>query len=182
MGDKELVVSLKDLPFKASVKYLGSQPAKGLWGMKHTRKPVDYMVSLAKNLPADKVLPIVKLEINLQGLSFQNITSKSEKSPPIMFGIDSISYGVQDLVYTRVFSMIVVTSDTLKDGVPFVCHSFVCESRNQARQITYALAAAFQEYGRQSKLDDNHVKKKKFAIDLRTPEEQAEASEDETEA
>ncbi|EFA06112.1 hypothetical protein TcasGA2_TC008955 [Tribolium castaneum] len=182
MADKELVVSLKDLPFAATVKYLGSQPAKGLWGMKHTRKPVDYLVSLAKNLPPNKVLPIVKLEINLQGLSFQDITNKKDKSPPVMFPIDEISYGVQDLVYTRVFSMIVVTDTDLKNGVPFVCHSFVCESRNQARQITYALAAAFQEYGRQSKLDDSGNKRKKFAIDLRTPEEQAEASEEETEA
>ncbi|XP_063908433.1 uncharacterized protein LOC135126364 [Zophobas morio] len=181
MDDKDLVVSLKDLPFKASVKYLGSQPAKGLWGMKHTRKPVDYLVNLAKNLPANQVIPIVKLEINLQGLSFHNVTNKKEKSPPVMFGIDSISYGVQDLVYTRVFSMVVVTGANLNDGVPFVCHSFVCESRNQARQITYALAAAFQEYGRQSKLDENGGKKK-FAIDLRTPEEQAEASDEETEA
>ncbi|XP_044266069.1 uncharacterized protein LOC123012242 [Tribolium madens] len=180
MADKELVVSLKDLPFQATVKYLGSQPAKGLWGMKHTRKPVDYLVSLAKNLPANKVLSIVKLEINLQGLSFQDITNKKEKSPSVMFPIDTISYGVQDLVYTRVFSMIVVKDTDLRSDIPFVCHSFVCESRNQARQITYALAAAFQEYGRQSKLDGS--KRKRFAIDLRTPEEQAEASEEETEA
>lgn len=150
--------------------------------MKHTRKPVDYLVNLAKNLPPNKVLPIVKLEINLQGLSFQNVTNKKEKSPPVLFGIESISYGVQDLVYTRVFSMIVVVEDDLNNGIPFVCHSFVCESRNQARQITYALAAAFQEFGRQSKLDGEGVKKKKFAIDLRTPEEQADASDEETEA
>jgi len=182
MEDKELVVSLKDLPFKATVKYLGNQPAKGLWGMKHTRKPVDVLVGMAKNMPPNKILPIVKLEINLQGLSFTEITTKKEKTEPVRFGIDVISYGVQDLVYTRVFSMIVVTDTDLKNGIPFVCHSFVCESRNQARQITYALAAAFQEYGRQSKIDGSSSKKKRFAIDLRTPEEQADASDEETEA
>ncbi|RZC33452.1 uncharacterized protein BDFB_007123 [Asbolus verrucosus] len=182
MDDKELVVSLKDLPFKAEVKYLGNQPAKGLWGMKYTRKPVDYMVSQAKNLPPNKVLSLVKLEINLQGLKFHDITNRSERSPPVMFGIDAISYGVQDLVYTRVFSMIVVTENDLKNGVPFVCHSFVCRSRREARQITYALAAAFQEYGRQAKIDEDGSKRKKFAIDLRTPEEQADASDEETEA
>lgn len=28
------------------VKYLGSQFSRGLWGIKHTRRPVDYLVSL----------------------------------------------------------------------------------------------------------------------------------------
>lgn len=152
--------------------------------MKHTRKPVDVLVGKAKNLPANQILPIVKLEINLQGLEFREITAgKRDKSEAVRFGIDAISYGVQDLVYTRVFSMIVVADTDLKNGIPFICHSFVCGSRSQARQITYALAAAFQEYGRQAKLDeDGGKKKKKFAIDLRTPEEQAEASDEETEA
>lgn len=131
---------------------------------------------------------MVKLEVSQDGLSFVEITAmtkKNDQSNATKFTIDTISYGVQDLVYTRVFSMIVVTDTTLDNGIPFVCHSFVCESRNQARQITYALAAAFQDYGQKVKeihRGNEEKAQKRFAIDLRTPEEQAAASDEETEA
>ncbi|CAG9861546.1 unnamed protein product [Phyllotreta striolata] len=182
MGDSnDCFVTANDLPISFAIKYLGSQPAKGLWGMKHTRKPVDYLVSQAKNLSANVILPIVKFTVNINGVQFVEITNKKlAQSPPTKFSVDTISYGVQDLIYTRVFSMIVVTDDNLKNGVPFECHSFLCESRDQARQITYALAAAFQDFGKKNK--ENGTKKPVFAIDLRTPEEQAVASDGETEA
>lgn len=63
--------------------------------------------------------------------------------------------------------------------------------RALARKLTYALAAAFQEYSRkvkaaeleQSTNDPVSGHKKKFAIDLRTPEEmQHELDDQETEA
>ncbi|XP_023015471.1 uncharacterized protein isoform X2 [Leptinotarsa decemlineata] len=151
--------------------------------MKHTRKPVDYLVSQAKMLPADVILPIVKLKITRDGLSYLDLT-KNLDCKPVTFSVEAISYGVQDLVYTRVFSMIVVTDDNLNNGIPFVCHSFLCESRDQAKKITYALAAAFQDYGRRVKSEKGPGERyvKKFAIDLRTPEEQAEASDGETDA
>lgn len=62
--------------------------------------------------------------------------------------------------------------------------------RALARKLTYALAAAFQEYSKSIKSSEeakagkqrNDVKKK-FAIDLRTPEEMVQSAEDrETEA
>lgn len=157
-----------------------------MWGIKHTRKPVDALVASAKNLGPDKILPFVKLQVTKGGLSLTPIgEKKGEKSAPIHFPVDTISYGVQDLVYTRVFSMIVVRDEKLKDGVPFICHAFVCESRNQARQVTYALAAAFQDYGKRVKEEqasESATVKKKFAIDLRSPEELEETLGDETEA
>jgi len=58
------------------------------------------------------------------------------------FGIDSISYGVQDLIYTRVFAMIVVSEDGEKNR--FHCYAFICEDRLTARALTYSLSAAFQ--------------------------------------
>lgn len=95
--------------------------------------------------------------------------------------IDAISYGVQDLVYTRVFAMIVVRDEQLRNQNPFEVHAFVCDSRAMARRLTYALAASFQEYSRrvkeaEEKNNNNNVTidssmKRKFAIDLRTPEE-----------
>ncbi|CAH2008671.1 unnamed protein product [Acanthoscelides obtectus] len=150
--------------------------------MKHTRRPVEYMVAEAKNMPSNVILPIVRLTVNRDGIQMVNITDKHVKSETVRFCVDAISYGVQDLVYTRVFSMIIVTDDTLDNGVPFECHSFVCESKDQARRITYALAACFQDYGKRVKADGKERAVRKFAIDLRTPEEQAAASDGETEA
>lgn len=147
---------------------------------------MDSLVASAKNLEPGKILPFVKLQVTKEGLSFSPLgEKKGEKTTPIHFPVDTISYGVQDLVYTRVFSMIVVRDDKLKDGVPFICHAFVCESRNQARQVTYALAAAFQDYGRRVKEEqasEPTSPKKKFAIDLRSPEELEEAMDSETDA
>lgn len=106
--------------------------------------------------------------------------------------IDTISYGVQDLVYTRVFAMIIVKENcNLKEDNPFEVHAYVCDSRAMARKLTFALAAAFQDYSKKvkdleesSKIDGKVVSpRKKFAIDLRSPEEmQQELDEQETEA
>lgn len=157
-----------------------------MWGIKHTRKPVDALVASAKNLGPDKILPFVKLQVTKNGLSFTPVgEKKGEKNAPIHFPVDTISYGVQDLVYTRVFCMIIVRDEKLRDGMPFICHAFVCESKNQARKVTYALAAAFQDYGKRVKEEqaaEPKSTKKKFAIDLRSPEELEEAMGDETEA
>lgn len=165
---------------------LGNKPARGLWGIKHVRSPVDALVAAAKTLPPTTILPLVSVEVSKEGLSFSRVPDKKGEKPPVYtFTVDTISYGVQDLVYTRVFSMIVVKDEDLKNGVPFDCHAFVCESRNQARQLTYALAAAFQEFGRKVKEDNKNglgVVRKKFAIDLRTPEELEQASDGETDA
>ena len=69
---------------------------------------------------------------------------------PGLHPIDTISYGVQDLVYTRVFAMIVVKDAPELRGEggtrrhPFDCLAFVCDSRQTARRLTFALANAFQ--------------------------------------
>ncbi|XP_057671866.1 low density lipoprotein receptor adapter protein 1-A [Diorhabda carinulata] len=181
MGDSnDTVISVSDLPLKFTVKYLGSHPSKGLWGMKFTRKPVDNLVSQARNMPPNVILPIVIFNVSEEGVEFVDRTSKKIKEEPTKFSVENISYGVQDLVYTRVFSMIVVTDDNLNNGVPFECHSFLCDSRNEARKITYALAAVFQDYGRKIKQKNGERPIKKFAIDLRTPEQQAEGVEEES--
>ncbi|VVC89423.1 unnamed protein product [Leptidea sinapis] len=153
MADQEGPVTVSDLPITFQVKYLGQSDARGLWGIKHTRKPVDLMVAAAKALPPDDM-----------------------EHMAVFFNIESISYGVQDLVYTRVFSMIIVKDNADVKGLnPFECHAFVCESR----RLTYSLAAAFQDYSRRVKemqvSPDLNEKppslKKRFAIDLRSPEE-----------
>jgi hypothetical protein len=79
--------------------------------------------------------------------------------------------------------MIVVKDETqLRNENPFEVHAFVCDSRAMARRLTYALAASFQEYSRKVKETEEHNNnnnneltesplKRKFAIDLRSPEE-----------
>jgi hypothetical protein len=168
-----------DLPQSFQVKYLGQLDARGLWGIKHTRRPVDDMVTAAKNMKAGTVLPIVNLIVSKQGVSIAQVQKKVEQVLKF-FPIDTISYGVQDVVYTRVFAMIVVREvGDLKGQHPFQCHAFVCENRNSAKKLTYALASAFSEYSKLVKArsggDDGQdalaVAKRKFAIDLRSPEE-----------
>ncbi|XP_060808698.1 low density lipoprotein receptor adapter protein 1 [Amyelois transitella] len=185
MAEAETPITVDDLPMSFQVKYLGQRDAKGLWGIKHTRKPVDLMVAAAKALPPDQILPIVKLVISTDGVLLETLNHGVKRdqfeSMSVFFKIESISYGVQDLVYTRVFSMITVKDTANVKGLnPFECHGFVCESRNAARRLIYSLSAAFQDYSRRVKelqagpgeSDERHPSfKKRFAIDLRTPEE-----------
>jgi len=168
-----------ELPQSFEVKYLGQRDARGLWGIKHTRRPVDDMVNSAKNLKAGTVLPMFNLIVSKQGVSLAQVKKKVEQFLKF-FPIDTISYGVQDVVYTRVFAMIVVRElGDLRGEHPFECHAFVCESRNSTKKLTHALASAFSEYSKLVKArsgggdgkDALAAAKKKFAIDLRSPEE-----------
>lgn len=159
------------------VKYLGSHDARGLWGIKHTRRPVDNMVSAAKALPTNTMLPLIKLVVSQEGVALLPLDKrKQDANLSRMYPIETISYGVQDLVYTRVFSMIVVRdTENFRRISPFECHGFVCESKYYARQLTYALATAFEIYSKtvkaQEKLAQANTARKRFAIDLRSPEE-----------
>jgi len=84
------------------VKYLGKKEARGLWGIKHTRKPVDDMVGLARGLQPGTPLPYLQLSVSERGVQVgahkRNVNPSFE---PGLHPIDTISYGVQDLVYTR---------------------------------------------------------------------------------
>ena len=135
-----------------SVKYLGMKPARGLWGIKHTRKPVDDLVGLARGLGPGAPLPFLQLTVSARGVVLSADKANTCPTPDTgLYPIDTISYGVQDLVYTRVFAMIVVR-DKARDkdkeaadpGNPFQCLAFVCDSRQTARRLTFALAAAFK--------------------------------------
>lgn len=88
---------------------LGMRPARGLWGIRHTRKPVDIMVQEARSLPSDTVLPMLKITISTKGINLDFMSfNKNAKQQNVFHSIDTISYGVQDMIYTRVFSMIIV--------------------------------------------------------------------------
>ena len=152
------------------MKYLGKKDARGLWGIKHTRKPVDDMVGLARGLGPGAPLPYLQLSVSHRGVL---VTPHKNNTCHTMdcglYPIDTISYGVQDLVYTRVFAMIIVkvslkyfdptllnmpshwketikAKDKASYGChgPFQCHAFICDSRQSARHLTFALATAFK--------------------------------------
>ncbi|XP_076391086.1 uncharacterized protein LOC100876908 isoform X2 [Megachile rotundata] len=177
--DNNVFEGSTDLPQVFQVKYLGSHDARGLWGIKHTRRPVDNMVAAAKALPTNTMLPLIKLVVSQEGVALLPLEKrKQEPNFARMYSIETISYGVQDLVYTRVFSMIVVReTENFRRVSPFECHGFVCESKHHARQLTYALAAAFDVYSKTVRAQDKMAEmagknpKKRFAIDLRSPEE-----------
>ncbi|XP_017884937.1 uncharacterized protein LOC108627880 isoform X1 [Ceratina calcarata] len=177
--DNNVFEGSTDLPQVFQVKYLGSHDARGLWGIKHTRRPVDNMVAAAKALPTNTMLPLIKLVVSQEGVVLLPV-EKKKQDPNFarMYAIETISYGVQDLIYTRVFSMIVVReTENFRRVSPFECHGFVCESKHHARQLTYALATAFEIYSRTVKAQDKMAEmagkaaKNRFAIDLRSPEE-----------
>ena len=50
------------------MKYLGKKEARGLWGIKHTRKPVDDLVGLARGLGAGAALPYLQLSVCQRGV------------------------------------------------------------------------------------------------------------------
>lgn len=154
-------------------------------------------MTIAKNLPPNKSLPLCNLTVSINGVAIETVeSSASTSTSPAkvqsnFWPIDTISYGVQDLVYTRVFAMIVVKENlNVKNDNPFEVHAFVCDSRAMARKLTYSLAASFQDYSRRVKeaedgnnnIDQITPIRKKFAIDLRSPEEQQHEIPQETEA
>ncbi|KAK2720698.1 uncharacterized protein LOC136036501 [Artemia franciscana] len=166
-----------NLPQSFVVKYLGKREARGLWGIKNTRKPVDEMVNAAKSLKPGQQLPHIQLKVSEEGVVLSDLPQNVNKNFTAgLYPIDIVSYGVQDVVYTRVFAMIVVTETAasgaaLRDGrFPFECHAFVCDSRISAKRLTFALATSFQAYSRTVATKGEKVKPKKFAIDLRPPE------------
>ncbi|EEC20142.1 low density lipoprotein receptor adapter protein, putative, partial [Ixodes scapularis] len=157
------------LPGCFIVKYLGVQDATGLWGLKHTRRAVDELVSAAKNAKLATLMPMVKLEVSDKGVTLVELSAQSSVS--CVFPIESISYGVQDVSYSKVVAMIVVRespSALQQHEHPFRCHAFVCESKAIAKRLTLTLAAAFKEFSKMVKTTKTReMYTKKFAIDLR---------------
>jgi hypothetical protein len=90
------------LPQSFVVKYLGKRDASGLWGIQHTREPVDEMVAAAKSLKKGSTLPLLSLEVSVKGVRIEEKQGNLNKDFEAGFhSIREISYGVQDLVYTR---------------------------------------------------------------------------------
>lgn len=153
----------------------GYQPAKGIQGLKYTRAPVEYLVSQAKLMEKNEILPSIKFQITSEGINYVDITNKKIKSETVTYNASTISYCAQDVKYPRVFSVIVVTEDVNTDSSLFKCHSFLCESSNQAKNITCALSVALQYCGEKMK-----GLKKKVVVELCPTKEQSYTNEEST--
>ena len=85
------------LPQSFVVRFLGTHPASGIWGIKHTRKAFDVLVELAKSTDADD-LSMLELDISESGVSLRQISPSrpNDTSKEIDLGkkpIERISYG-----------------------------------------------------------------------------------------
>lgn len=111
------------LPQTFSVKYLGKRQARGLWGIKYTRKPVDEMVALAKSLPAGQSLPFLNFRVDGRGVTVSERPDNLNKDfETDFYPVDIISYGVQVqfpiysliyLIYLFIFSPTLIESSSL---------------------------------------------------------------------
>ncbi|XP_022241521.1 low density lipoprotein receptor adapter protein 1-A-like [Limulus polyphemus] len=135
-----------NLPNTFHVKYLGKRHARGLWGIKYTRQPVDEMAAAYRASLPNMSRPILKLEVSLEGIMVSAMPQN--RNPNIeakKFPISSISYCVQDIVYDRIFAIIAVQDSTTGlQQHPFECHAFLCDKQESARDLSLSLATVFQ--------------------------------------
>lgn len=91
------------LPATFGVKFLGKREARGLWGIKYTRKPVDEMVALAKNLKPGTSLPHLHFKVDSTGVTISEMPdNRSRDFETGFYPVDIISYGVQVGAYNKI--------------------------------------------------------------------------------
>ena len=84
------------LPAIFGVKFLGKREARGLWGIKYTRKPVDDMVAQAKALKPGTSLPHLHFKVDSTGVTISEMPdNRSRDTETGFYPVDIISYGVQ---------------------------------------------------------------------------------------
>lgn len=158
-------VKVDKLPQRFVCKYAGSKPCTGLWGVRHTRAPVDQLVTELRGLPEGDDLPLVNVKISAEGLKATlhvHSRSSSRRLPDAgLLPLQFISYAVQDPRYTRVFVFILVREMSSRERKT-ECHAYLCASDVVARQMALSMALAFGEFSK--KLDG---KPHRFQVDLR---------------
>ncbi|CAH1773172.1 unnamed protein product [Owenia fusiformis] len=141
-------VTIDTLPQVYVAKYLGFRSCKGLWGVRHTRKPVEELVESVGKIKRGDELALVHIEISKTGINLKTHPSnKNTKFEPGFIPIEYISYGVQDVKFSRVFAFIVVR-EMSKDSKKTECHGYVCDSTLTARKLALSVSLAFQQYAK----------------------------------
>lgn len=139
-------VKVESLPQIFITKYLGMRECKGLYGIKHTREPVDEMVQAVKE--SGDELPLLELRVSKSGIRIRE--HKANKSLNYNFDaglvpIEFLSYGVQDTRFTRVFTFIVVREMSSRSK-KMECHAYICDSSISARKLALSISLAFKQY------------------------------------
>ena len=104
-------VKVETLPQVFVTKYIGYKPTKGLYGVEYTREAAESLISEVGSPEVQKNLPLMQLHISVRGIHLSehkhNISNKTLPESGLL-PITFISYGVQDMRYTKVFTFILV--------------------------------------------------------------------------
>lgn len=161
-------IKVDKLPQVFVTKYMGYKATDGLWGIRSTRGPVEELIAEVRDLPEGEDLPLTQLRISTKGIDIREHSASkcaSKKIQKELVPIEFISYGVQDIRYTRVFSFILVREMSSRSKKT-ECHAYVCDSTVTARKLALSLSLAFKEYAKT--LDGNSYR---FQVDLRSAQE-----------
>ena len=161
-------VKVDSLPQVFVVKYLGLRPATGLFGIEHTRQPLD---ALLDDMEQDAIsdLPLTQLHVSIKGIYITEHKSNTATSPAPELGLtplEFISFGAQDMKHARVFTFILVRELSARTR-KLECHAYLCDSSRSCRRLALAVALAFEQYGK--KLEG---KPHKFQIQLQQEAEE----------
>lgn len=117
---------------------------------------MDLLVETAKS--SRQNLSQVELKVIIDGLEITQLI-KDKDSVTVSYKIETITYGVQDVNFSRIFC-IIITRPEAKIDEQYMLHAFVCPSKHVARQITFALGAAFKHLAEtmKSKAEANKLK------------------------
>lgn len=163
-------VTVKSLPQKFITKYLGTKRTDGLWGIEAVRGPLEELVQDLRELPKDGDLPLMILTVTNKGMDLQMHKANKSKldspwTPPCHIPVEFISYGVQDIKYSRVFTFIEVKEMSARTRIT-ECSAFLCDSVVSARKMALSLSKSFQDY-----TDKLQGRPFRFQVDLRSAKE-----------
>lgn len=135
-----------NLPQTFLVKYMGSKPARGYGGARYIQTPVEEVVNAVNDMPKGTDLPLVKLEVTIDGLNMTPHKRNRVKSyEAVTIPIQYISYGAQDQNYPRIFCFIMVREMSARSK-RLDCHVYACDSSKSARKAAACLALTFHVY------------------------------------
>ena len=155
------LVRVDSLPQLFLAKYLGHRPCEGLSGTGNTRGPVEDMLDTVGKLRTGEDLPLCVLQVSIKGIIVQeHKDNKGRKMHKELIPLEFISYGVQDVQFSRVFTFIVVRELSSKKKKT-ECHAYICDRSATTRRLALSLALAFKEYANKLK-----GKPHKFKVEL----------------
>lgn len=160
-------VKVETLPQLFVTKYLGFKTTRGLYGVKYTREPLEQLLAEVSEPDRKDQLPLMQLHVSIRGIHVSEHKSNTVKSVPIDSGlvpIEFISFGVQDINYSRIFTFIIVREMSSR-ARKLECHAYMCESSVTARKLALSMALAFEQYAKTLE-----GKPHKFQVALRSGE------------